>query len=1059
MFGILIAACLMPSPAWTVDADAEVSNKHAENVRKVEVAGKSITIDESKAVGGIKNIAIAPTLKLKESQQATTPRRANEKVGDAYATPFVLNFSESNQEEYITVYDLNEDLATWVYEYEEWNSTGKMSYNYGSYDPDPLVPANDYIVTVPIALKNDRNYIFRCDYDCSVIRKQEDIESAASFAIGEGDDYVNFTKITPTYDLDNKTIEYILQVPTNGNYRIAISAQGSLARGRFMVLNVSLSDNDVFSAPSAVKEFEVTAAEKGQLSATGSFVLPDTLINGEAITSFTKAEVYRDSLLIATIEEGLTASGKVTFVDNGEGMEHGFHTYKVLACNENGNGRATEQTIYVGVDTPLAPQNVEAYDNVDNIVITWEAPTGGVNGQYVDTESLSYMIETSSYDTIARDLTTYTYTHEMDMTGKQDIIQFSVMAASAAGISERTASYPVSLGDAYTLPFYESFPGMVPYNDQQWWAVSTNPYCNFYYNMDECVDDDEGCVHSYGWAGDEMELNSGKISLAGATNPAMFFSYYISPGLDYKLQVEIFNPDNRTSTVIGTIDSKERTEPDGWYKQVYSLNDFKECRYIILRFRTIFGEDEGNVFIDDINILDMKDNDLAVSMKADNKGIYGKPINAEVKVKNMGMNLAENYTVNLYVDDKIVDSVAGEPLATGFYQTYTLSFTPNATAPESVNMYAKIEYAEDMLADNNSSEVAVVSIPPRDFPTVEVYGELVEKVATLHWSAPDLSNMEPTLDDFESYEAWEYNEIGDWTLVDKDDERTYGFNDFVFPNMWENKAYMVFNPSSVDPNYMDYHEDLAPYSGEQYLACFGVDEWYAMMNYSNDDWLISPLLSGAEQIISFYAKSYAEGLNESIEILYSTTGKDTDDFVYLRSETSIPSEWTFFDAVVPEGTQYFAIRCVSSYCYALFLDDISFESATDNLVMAGYNVYRDRELVATLDEYTTTYADVDATDGDHVYNVSVLYTAGESSISNDVILETNDVDKVMINPVVYAANNKIEISNVAGNPVQVCNVNGVIVYSATGENNHTVAVEDGFYIVRIGTQNIKIMVK
>ena len=95
--------------------------------------------------------------------------------------------------------------------------------------------------------------------------------------------------------------------------------------------------------------------------------------------------------------------------------------------------------------------------------------------------------------------------------------------------------------------------------------------------------------------------------------------------------------------------------------------------------------------------------------------------------------------------------------------------------------------------------------------------------------------------------------------------------------MGEPKAYQVFNPSMTSPKLT--YSDWQTYNGDQMLVCFSTE------NPTNDDWLISPLLSGKKQNISFMAKTVdATWGKEKIEIWYSTTGTDAADFVKLTEE-------------------------------------------------------------------------------------------------------------------------------------------------------------------------------
>ena len=62
---------------------------------------------------------------------------------------------------------------------------------------------------------------------------------------------------------------------------------------------------------------------------------------------------------------------------------------------------------------------------------------------------------------------------------------------------------------------------------------------------------------------------------------------------------------------------------------------------------------------------------------------------------------------------------------------------------------------------------------------------------------------------------------------------------------------------------------VKPHSGKQFAACFATDLEYSEAEH-NDDWLISPLLNGKAQQVSFFAKSsFAEYKEEFEEIATS----------------------------------------------------------------------------------------------------------------------------------------------------------------------------------------------
>ncbi len=146
------------------------------------------------------------------------------------------------------------------------------------------------------------------------------------------------------------------------------------------------------------------------------------------------------------------------------------------------------------------------------------------------------------------------------------------------------------------------------------------------------------------------------------------------------------------------------------------------------------------------------------------------------------------------------------------------------------------------------------------------------------------------------------------------------------------KSFVAFDATRFNATYL-------ANSGSQYMASVDAIE------KPTDDWMISPELSGQAQTISFYARSYSDtyGL-EKFEILASNTGTAVGDFTAVARHENVPVEWTAYEAALPEGTKYFAIRCVSVNVFSFFVDDVSFIPAVNpasKFGILGYNVDRD----------------------------------------------------------------------------------------------------------------------
>ena len=143
-------------------------------------------------------------------------------------------------------------------------------------------------------------------------------------------------------------------------------------------------------------------------------------------------------------------------------------------------------------------------------------------------------------------------------------------------------------------------------------------------------------------------------------------------------------------------------------------------------------------------------------------------------------------------------------------------------------------------------------------------------------------------------------------------------------------------------------------------------------------------------------------------------------------------------ANLPEGTRYFALRCVSNNQYILFLDDITYRKAARDFRLLGYNVYRNGELLTAAPVSTTSYvANVTADKNDN-YSVSAVYNTGESRLTQAVWSGTDGIFS-------------IDADGMAQN---------VVVYDLTGRKvEPSQIVCGGVYIVKQGGKTRKIAVK
>lgn len=400
------------------------------------------------------------------------------------------------------------------------------------------------------------------------------------------------------------------------------------------------------------------------------------------------------------------------------------------------------------------------------------------------------------------------------------------------------------------------------------------------------------------------------------------------------------------------------------------------------------------------------DNDLRAYFKSAPLQLkVGEAAKATVAVKNIGLAdvRGQKYSVKFYVNgvetavvDANGDKVYTDNLKAGESQEFTFDFTAPAAAGD-YKLKVEAVFADDQQQNNNSAEADLRVLSDQLTATVKLEGQLNGNGLSLSWEDP----AGRIVDGAEDYIAFTYKDLGAWTMYDGDKgytQRPNSYNSAIdYPNWSTPKAFIVMDPVKAGFEYVVGSEKWMPYAGKQYFAGFNVavpDESEAGGHQiPNDDWMISPELSGKAQTISFWAKGYigAEAVGqvttmdhvENIEVLYSTTGTDVQSFQVCKEKFQVNNRaWTQYTAELPEGAKHFAIRYCSEEGFVVMLDDI--EYCIESREVKGYKLFCDGEQVAELGADVKTYNVVRAPEA-AVYTVKAIYDDGtESNASNGV---------------------------------------------------------------------------
>lgn len=959
-------------------------------------------------------------------------------TGDSYGVPYFCGFDSEAAFDEFTVLDMNHDERTWVFN----SGYNAISYTYSSENV-----ADDWALTPEIKFLSSTLY--------NVSLKARSVSASypekVSVWVGKGLNPDEYECVIPTTVLDGsewQTLSENFRIPADGGYRIGIKAESDAAMLQLQVDDISITANGTLDTPGAATNISITPASKGELKATVTFNAPAVTVNGDELNMLDKVVLYNGDRVV---DELPAAPGQSCYMVDYE-PTNGFNTYTIRAFNENGAGEAIRTEAYIGFDVPLAPADVNVSLKDDHASIEWTAPgQTGENGGYVNPDDLTYtlyVVTIEGYVQLVKEgIVGTTYDdYSREFTGVQDMISYCVTASNPGGEGERGSSDDVIIiGTPYSAPFFESF-AKGEFRNPLWWGTRTG---DSGFVKDIGSDDrDGGCV---AWtpnsADDECWLNTGKISLDGMTHPVLSFSYKHSKDACMSLDVQLQKEDKE----LVTLKSLESSIGDGeWNRIIVDLSDFKNDKYIVLKFHGMTECQEKGIFIDRIRIDDMSTHNLSTEVCPVSKAVCGENVSYRVKVFNLGQETADSYLLALYSENNKVAEVEGVPVASMDEQTMELNFRAPLESG-SMTIFAEVTDDADVKSEDNRSAEVVTELVESAIPSPgTLRGNVTAQGVELTWDSPEYSDVAHT-EGFEDYDAWTADTFGLWTTGNGNQGLTYGMKDVHFPQSGHVFAYTVFNPYDLgfDP---EYAPQLAAYSGSQFalaMSDYGFDQ--------NDKWLISPRLSGKSQSISFFASGLSDFYAESFRVMYSVTGNSVADFTEVTlTESNVQSEWKKYSVSLPEGARYFAIHYNSAYGLGLRIDDITYVPGYE---LTGYNIYRNDEMIGNVPANRPAYTDSNNSDGK--YLVTACYDEGESTYSNVYeaqpggIIDIDSCDDYYINGGV----GNIFFKSATPKHVRITDVSGTLYRDETVDGGRRFTVPAGIYVITVDDDIHKVIVR
>ena len=1017
---------------------------------------------------GVKTTSVSKTLSLTTSESVyaevtaecagmkSSVARSNATIaGPSVALPYTEDFDSADSMALFTIIDVDDDEATW-----RLYSSYDEGYAMCDYSMDNA--KNDWLITPALHLETGTQYTLTFNASSLMANTHEEI---LEVMMGKEATVQGMTiTVMPAEKIKNKiswtwfTYSFILSVDETADYHIGFHALSTADQFRLAIDDIRL-EGSPFEAPAAVTEYSFQPTADGSHSATLTFTTPAVDNNGTALSALTAAEVYVNNLLAATVENPEPGKEYTVTFETAEGA----NTVNIFTANAAGRSIACQASVFTGMDSPAAPGNIRAKVTPEGVVITWDTPKGAHGGTVV-AEELSYAIGryiNGEIDIVALDLqNTNTFTD--DYTAEyQTVVTYGVAAANDLGNGPTGTSNSIIVGgEIAPLPFAESFAnGFASYLWQNQ-VVDVSGMAQWrLYNQDydgtmATADNDNGCIVFHpNDEGDKTRIFSGLMALAPAQHPVLEFWYKGNKSAGQTLKIE-GNVDMLEWETIATIEL-DGTENE-WQQVKLPLDAYKSADCFQIAFQGV-AANKAYIYVDRISVRDVKEHDLAVSLATRKNFYHGTPEDVTATVTNVGEKASGAYTVEFYADGALIASVNKTGLEPDAVETVTVEHSLTLGDEDASEIIAKVVYAADLDQSNNTASAYTRNHLPL-YPAPR--NLTAESADSFSWTEPE-EWVEPeakaVTDTFDDYDPFIIDEIGDWTVVDEDGaDGTFPILGLNYPHLGAAKSWQVFNIRALGVTPDEEETSWNGHSGNQFLVAF------ADLDRKNDDWLISPVLTGEAQEISFWAKSintFWYG-NEEYEVLASSTGKNLTDFKALKAG-DVSAEWTKVTVALPAGTMYFAIKCTSVDRYIMALDDITYTPGSGmpaDFKLEGYNFYKNGVKVNDATIVDKAYS-CSAAEGDS-FAVTAVYTTGESRFSN--VLEPTGISAVGAGS--HAATVSVEgadiiVRGAEGMEVSIVAVDGRVLYAARPATDVVFPASAGIYIVRTGSTATKVVVR
>ncbi|MDO4510372.1 MAG: choice-of-anchor J domain-containing protein [Bacteroidales bacterium] len=265
----------------------------------------------------------------------------------------------------------------------------------------------------------------------------------------------------------SKTNSVLAMVNTTTGKASTIGEAGNDARlaGIYVPFNTP-----AYTAPGAPGNVKAIADKDGALKATVTWTNPTRSFGGQLIGNVQSVSVKRNGEVIKVFNGGAPGEEMVFTDENAPAA--GMTDYTVFASNGSGEGMNATTSVWVGHDIPAEVTKLGITNTKEGgAELTWEAPTTGAHGGYIDAASLTYKV-TRMPDAVvvAEGVNECKYVdNSVTAIGEYYYIVTS-RTADGEGDSSRSAS--MFVGSTATYPYTCNFKTQAEF--MSWYVIDNN---------------------------------------------------------------------------------------------------------------------------------------------------------------------------------------------------------------------------------------------------------------------------------------------------------------------------------------------------------------------------------------------------------------------------------------------------------------------------------------------------------------------------------------------------------------------------------------------------------